>query len=206
MASWRHRPIWASTDFLLTDSSRTFCGDVPIDHCVWRLLCNPRIWRVFSVFQKIDTQSFTSDKIKENFFYVSISNTFLACVCILMCRLSPPESENRFSQTWQLYLSGFSSECVRRTCLTSVDLRLKRFSHLSHLKGFSPVCVRIWRLRSQRFVKDLLQLGSSQWNRYTPFVVRSPLECEGIPVIFSFEVSMRYLNIDLENWWICLYL
>lgn len=148
--------VQASTDSPSTSFSRKFCDDEPIDRFFWRPLCNPSIWMVFwECFQK-------APGIKRGSI---LQNTFLACVWILICRLSPPESEKRLSQTWQLYLSGFCSECIRRTCLTSVDFKLKLFSHLSHLNGFSPVWVSLCRFKSHRFVKDLLQSGSSQWKR-----------------------------------------
>ena len=103
------------------------------------------------------------------------------------------ESSNLKRSSFDVILIGFHSLCgvnLRPLWVfrweIKVDLTVKDFPHLSHLNGFSPVCILRWRTRSLGFLKLL-----GQWLHW--------LACLGMLASLAFfEKSNSHI---LNSWW-----
>ena len=88
-----------------------------------------------------------------------------------MWLLNPPEELLANPHTGNLHVKGRSPVCLR-LCLVKSDLVVDANSHISHLNGRSPVCTRLWAANPILVVHAYPQPSKSQACGFSPVCVR----------------------------------
>lgn len=80
---------------------------------------------------------------------------------VRLCTSRYSLSLNRLPQPAWSQIHCFSCVCVL-ACLFKVHFWTNSLPHIVHLKGFSPVCVLIWRVSDHRDVNSFWHAGNGQ--------------------------------------------